>query len=101
MSTEDKLGAFFAADEATRADPVFNARVSEAIARRRMRVSIGLAAALSIALASVAWAIAPAMDDLTRLAATPGLPAAALIVTLGLLLPRFAQRITGRRATRP
>ncbi|HAQ34676.1 MAG: hypothetical protein CMF74_02235 [Maricaulis sp.] len=100
MTTDETLNAFFAADEAPFADPVFQAGVSEAIARRRMRVSIGLAAAISIALAAVAWSVAPFIDVIVSVGATPGLPAAALVVTLGLLLPRFADRITGRRATR-
>jgi type VI protein secretion system component VasF len=59
----DPLAAFFEAQEAPAADPVFRAEVMEGVARRRFRLGLVWRFAAAVLLVLVFWASAPVLQQ--------------------------------------
>lgn len=92
MTPEERLKAAFAADEPPARDYAFTVGVMQAVARRRLIVSLVMLLAPAIAAAAVLWGIAPQLEPLAETAAQ-GLQPAVGAVTVAVFLALAGWRL--------
>jgi len=100
MTSEDKLNAFFASEDAPAHDVEFSLAITECIAQRRFHQTLARRAAFAVALGAVAWAVSPALGDLGGLLSSPVILLTVAVAGIGAFAPQIMDRIPVLRATR-